>query len=328
MSEQLQSKKISVGLVLSWIFGILFALIGIVSVFSEPISGIIMLAMAAVLLPPIVKLVDDKWKFHLSGGIKIIVIIIGFIIFGATVDKQKIANQDKPQQQAQEQQQNIQSTKNDEEKPIIEEQPKTDNNQEVVNTKKTEIIPAPNKSTSPEPQKAPTEIKSNSETNTTAIIGTKCEAEWPNDAKMKNYCIEQQNDGLTTLNLGKPKDMSDSDFLVIRNKCKSEWPTDFKMRAYCESQQYDGVRTLKQGKPTNIGQTEFGIIRPKCESEWPTDFKMRAYCESEQYNAVRTLNQGKPANVSESDFKSARSSCSNEWPTDFKMRVYCENQKY
>ena len=92
MSEQTTpSKKISVGLILSWIFGVLFALTGIVSVFSEPIPGLVMLIMAAVLLPPVTKLVDQKWKFHLSSGMKIVVIIIGLIIFGATITGRYIA---------------------------------------------------------------------------------------------------------------------------------------------------------------------------------------------------------------------------------------------
>ena len=66
MSEQTTpSKKISVGLILSWIFGVLFALTGIVSVFSEPIPGLVMLIMAAVLLPPVSKLVDQKRKIYL-----------------------------------------------------------------------------------------------------------------------------------------------------------------------------------------------------------------------------------------------------------------------
>lgn len=102
MSEQTTpSKKISVGLILSWIFGVLFALIGIVSVFSEPIPGIVMLIMGAVLLPPVNKLVDEKWKFHLSGGIKAVVLIIGFIIFGSTVDTSKQQSNQPPVQQEQ-----------------------------------------------------------------------------------------------------------------------------------------------------------------------------------------------------------------------------------
>jgi hypothetical protein len=129
MTEQTTpSKKISVGLILSWIFGVLFALTGIVSIFSEPIPGLVMLIMATVLLPPVTKLVDQKWKFHLSSGMKIVVIIIGFIIFGATIDTSNISTT----QQAEPQKEEKQTTQNEDEvnetgttEQGIEEQPQT-----------------------------------------------------------------------------------------------------------------------------------------------------------------------------------------------------------
>lgn len=80
------NKNISLGFVLSWIFGIFLGLIGIISIFPEPILGIVMFIMAAVLLPPINKLIYKKWKFRLSTEIKTVVIIIGFIIFGIIID--------------------------------------------------------------------------------------------------------------------------------------------------------------------------------------------------------------------------------------------------
>ena len=61
------SKKISVGLTLSWIFGVLFALTGIISVFSEPLPGLVMLVMAAVLPLRANKLVS---AFSYAGLIK------------------------------------------------------------------------------------------------------------------------------------------------------------------------------------------------------------------------------------------------------------------
>jgi hypothetical protein len=126
------SKNISVGLILSWIFGVLFALIGIVSVFSEPIPGLVMLVMGAVLLPPATKLVDQKWKFHLSSGMKIVVIIIGLIIFGATVDTSKQQTNQPPVQQEQ--------SVSDNEQKKNETKPTEDQSQ----TEKTEIIPPSN----------------------------------------------------------------------------------------------------------------------------------------------------------------------------------------
>lgn len=63
-----------------------------------------MLIMAAVLVPSINKLVDEKWKFHLSTGLKIAVIFIGFIIFGLTINNpetEKQQNNELPVQQEQ-----------------------------------------------------------------------------------------------------------------------------------------------------------------------------------------------------------------------------------
>ena len=153
MSEQTTpSKKITVGLILSWIFGVLFGLTGIVSVFSEPIPGLVMLIMAAVLLPPVTKLVDQKWKFHLSSGMKIVVIIIGLIIFGATIDTSNVSTTQQNEPPKEEQQ----ATQNEDvanetvaTEPVNEEQPKTETNEQVASEEKTETIPTPEKAEIP-----------------------------------------------------------------------------------------------------------------------------------------------------------------------------------
>lgn len=138
------NKKITVGLILCWVFGILFGLIGIISVFSEPIPGIVMLTMAAVLLPPINKLVDEKWKFHLSRGIKIVVIIVGFIIFGATIDTSNTEKKQNNQTQIQQKQkQTISNTEQKKDEIKQTELHKTANNEESVKTEKTVITTTP-----------------------------------------------------------------------------------------------------------------------------------------------------------------------------------------
>lgn len=52
-----------------------------------------MLIMAIVLVPSTNKLIDEKWKIHLSTGIKIAVIFVGFIIFGLTINNPEIEKQ-------------------------------------------------------------------------------------------------------------------------------------------------------------------------------------------------------------------------------------------
>ena len=78
--------KLKISSFASWFFGILFAFIGMFTVFSEPIPGLVALIMAAVLLPPINKLVESKWKLNLSKSAKIIIFIICFIVFSATIN--------------------------------------------------------------------------------------------------------------------------------------------------------------------------------------------------------------------------------------------------
>lgn len=159
-NEQVKSsKKITVGLIVSWIFGILFALTGFISVFSEPIPGIVMLIMGAVLLPPVNKFVDEKWKFHLSGGMKAVVLIIGFIIFGSTVDTSKQQSNQAPAQQ----EQSVSTTeqKKDEIKP--------------TEDKKTLILDLPN-------------IGNKTEKEVEAILGKADRTE-----KVKGYPCEETN---------------------------------------------------------------------------------------------------------------------------------------
>lgn len=149
MSEQTSSTKMTLGLILSWIFGIIFALDGIFSVFSKPIPGIIMLIMAAVLLPPIAKLVDQKWKFHLSGVMKILIVIIGLIIFGATSGTSNVSKIQQAETQKEEQQiTNNEPTTNDTNtaNQVNEEQPKIKTNEQQNN--ETETIPTQNETLS------------------------------------------------------------------------------------------------------------------------------------------------------------------------------------
>lgn len=93
--EQNQDKahtKITVGLVLSWVLGVLAAINGVALLFSQFLAGILMLLLAAVLLPPINKLVADKLHFSISGGLKFVVAIILLGVIGATMSANPTSN--------------------------------------------------------------------------------------------------------------------------------------------------------------------------------------------------------------------------------------------
>lgn len=77
-------KKISLGLVLGWVFGLMFGLAGLVSIFSETVTGILMLILGAVLLPPTYKIILEKFNLSVSKGLKIVLVILLLIGIGAS----------------------------------------------------------------------------------------------------------------------------------------------------------------------------------------------------------------------------------------------------
>lgn len=164
-------KKISLGFVLSWILGVFLGLIGIISIFPEPILGIVMFIMAAVLLPPINKLVYKKWNFRLSTEIKTVVIIIGFIIFGTIINtshteqkqnnyprsKQYISNTEQPKDEIKPKKEQVKTTNSLQ--PVFE----TKKPEKITTTADTNKIPTTKTEDSPTPAKnltIPAEYKS------------------------------------------------------------------------------------------------------------------------------------------------------------------------
>lgn len=144
-NEETVSKKRSlIGIILSWIIGIFFALIGIEAIGSEPIPGIAMLLMATVLLPPINKFANDKWKICLSGKVQTVVIIFGFIIVGSIVETSKTVKQERTQSQVQQEQKHpiLNTKQQNEQTKSTEEKPKTINSGKPSETKTAATNPA------------------------------------------------------------------------------------------------------------------------------------------------------------------------------------------
>jgi len=85
-SGEKEVKKLTLGGILGWIFGLFFVLVGLASFSSSFIAGISCLVISAVLLPPVNRLFREKMNFELSKGVKIVVIIICLIIFSMTTE--------------------------------------------------------------------------------------------------------------------------------------------------------------------------------------------------------------------------------------------------
>jgi len=89
------TKKVTLGLILSWIFGLIFGIGGLTFIFSGSIvaGGSLVLA-SLILIPPVNKFVKEKWNFELSGVLKITFVIILFVIYGFNVPSSDVFNDD------------------------------------------------------------------------------------------------------------------------------------------------------------------------------------------------------------------------------------------
>lgn len=81
-----EETKITLGLVIGWILGILVGIAGVGLLFTEPVPGILFILLALVLLPPANRMLKDKFNLSLSGGVKVVLVIVLFSIAGATMD--------------------------------------------------------------------------------------------------------------------------------------------------------------------------------------------------------------------------------------------------
>lgn len=75
-------KKITAGLIFSWIFGVLFLLSGIGTIATAPISGLIVILCSMMIIPYFSNLMSEKLNLEISGGLKVVLVIIIFIAFG------------------------------------------------------------------------------------------------------------------------------------------------------------------------------------------------------------------------------------------------------
>ena len=67
---------------LNWIFGVLFLVLGLVLLFSDPLPGIPLIIIALFLLPPVRQYIQKKTNKQLPAKSKALIIIVLLIIFG------------------------------------------------------------------------------------------------------------------------------------------------------------------------------------------------------------------------------------------------------
>lgn len=79
------TRNITFGLVFSWLFGLLAGLSGITLLFSHTLSGVLMILIALISLPPASKMLKEKAHLSLSRGLKIAVVLILLVLVGTTM---------------------------------------------------------------------------------------------------------------------------------------------------------------------------------------------------------------------------------------------------
>jgi len=86
MTKNKKIKKITISIVLSWIFGILFGLTGILTLFKGAfVSGLSLILASLILLPPLIQLIKDHMNIELSRGLRRVLVIILFFLFAFNI---------------------------------------------------------------------------------------------------------------------------------------------------------------------------------------------------------------------------------------------------
>lgn len=81
--EEKQVRKITLGFVLGWIFGVIFLLSGVVSLLTGMIiEGLLSLVLAIILLPPANKFIAERFNFVISRGLKIVLVLVLLVVIG------------------------------------------------------------------------------------------------------------------------------------------------------------------------------------------------------------------------------------------------------
>jgi hypothetical protein len=93
MSAQTTSstpRKITLSLIIGWVLGIFLLLPAVSMLGKQPVTGLALLATSLVLLPPVFAFVQKKGNFHLSGGVKFILVVILLGVAVGTMDRTQL----------------------------------------------------------------------------------------------------------------------------------------------------------------------------------------------------------------------------------------------
>jgi len=256
-------KKITTGLVLGWVLGILISVAGIVILFSEPLAGIFLLLAAAILLPPISKLLEEQFNFTLSGGLKFVLVVVFLILAGVftkvpSADIVPVAEQETSQTSQAELQ------------------------QEVTPQSQTEPQTQPQTGPQPQPEPEP-ELQPEPEPETIfppreeALVVIKEDAsdEWGSDYEMVRYEIDNQTKAYDWI-------VRQEQYPQIMENAYKEWGHDYEMIRYEYENQVEAYGWIQR-------QTRYPNIMKNAKQKWGDDYEMVKYEYENQVEAYESL---------------------------------------
>ncbi len=82
-----ENKKITVGLILGWLVGVILLITGIANIASNTLAGFLFIVASTISIPPINKIIEGRIKHELSSGVRILAIIILVILAGVFIAK-------------------------------------------------------------------------------------------------------------------------------------------------------------------------------------------------------------------------------------------------
>ncbi len=91
-------RKITLGLIIAWVLGVFILLPAISMLAKQPAPGLALLAASLILLPPAIGFIQKKGNFHLSGGVKFILVIVLFGVAVGTMDRTKLPTREESAQ--------------------------------------------------------------------------------------------------------------------------------------------------------------------------------------------------------------------------------------
>jgi hypothetical protein len=282
-NEKAQTKtatNITVGLVLGWVFGVLFIIASLGAFPTSALGGLALLFAGLILIPPVNTAIATKLNFSLSGGIRT-VISITLIVIGLSTLPSEVAEDVVSSSSTETPIADVSENENEPES-IETEVASVEQATEITTTPVAQTntpVVATNEpvSAAEEPQAvqeaAPT--PSNPRADALAVLKANAAREWGDDYQMVQFEYNNQVEAYdwVTRQTAQP---------TIMARAKQEWDDDYQMVKFEYENQLEAYNWLN-------AQTQYPDIMERARREWGDDYQMVKFEYENQVEAFTGL---------------------------------------